>query len=165
MSAAPDAKPVPVWPATLPPMPVVDFALFGEVETVPLPRHQKLVASFLSRNWAQIPHVTHHDEAEAPTLDTVRKALGEQLGIKLTPVPFLIKAAVKALQAFPRFNASLAPNGDGAFDDVPAGVRDQVKVMVGGAPLTQSFADSIGADGYSPDAASAADLAVKLMVG
>ena len=113
MSAAPDAKPVPVWPATLPPMPVVDFALFGEVETVPLPRHQKLVASFLSRNWAQIPHVTHHDEAEAPTLDTVRKALGEQLGIKLTPVPFLIKAAVKALQAFPRFNASLAPNGDG----------------------------------------------------
>jgi 5-methyltetrahydrofolate--homocysteine methyltransferase len=46
-----------------------------------------------------------------------------------------------------------------------AGVRDQVKVMVGGAPLTQSFADSIGADGYSADAASAADLAVKLMVG
>ena len=94
MSAAPGAKPVPVWPATLPPMPVVllaytlvklprmpvdDFALLGEVEPVPLPRHQKLVASFLSRNWAQIPHVTHHDEAEAPTLDTVRKALGEQM--------------------------------------------------------------------------------------
>ena len=40
-----------------------------------------------------------------------------------------------------------------------AGVREQVKVMVGGAPLTQSFADSIGADGYSADAASAAELA------
>ena len=44
-----------------------------------------------------------------------------------------------------------------------AGVRDQVKVMVGGAPLTQSFADSIGADGYAADAASASDLAAKLI--
>jgi len=40
-----------------------------------------------------------------------------------------------------------------------AGVRDQVKVMVGGAPLTQTFADSIGADGYAADAASAAEMA------
>ena len=40
-----------------------------------------------------------------------------------------------------------------------AGIRDEVKVMVGGAPLTQTFADSIGADGYSPDAASAAEMA------
>ena len=39
-----------------------------------------------------------------------------------------------------------------------AGVRSQVKVMVGGAPVTQRFADEIGADGYSPDAAGAADL-------
>ena len=47
-----------------------------------------------------------------------------------------------------------------AFED--AGMRDQVKIMVGGAPITQAFADSIGADGYSTDAASAADLALKL---
>ena len=40
-----------------------------------------------------------------------------------------------------------------------AGIRDEVKVMVGGAPLTQTFADSIGADGYAPDAASAAEMA------
>ena len=40
-----------------------------------------------------------------------------------------------------------------------AGIRGEVKVMVGGAPLTQTFADSIGADGYAPDAASAAELA------
>lgn len=40
-----------------------------------------------------------------------------------------------------------------------AGIRDSVKVMVGGAPLTQSFADEIGADAYSPDAASAAQVA------
>ncbi|MBE3102154.1 MAG: cobalamin B12-binding domain-containing protein, partial [Firmicutes bacterium] len=44
-----------------------------------------------------------------------------------------------------------------------AGLRDQVKIMVGGAPLTQSFADEIGADGYAPDAASAADLALELI--
>jgi 5-methyltetrahydrofolate--homocysteine methyltransferase len=44
-----------------------------------------------------------------------------------------------------------------------AGLRDKVKIMVGGAPLTQSFADEIGADGYAPDAASAVDLLASLM--
>lgn len=44
---------------------------------------------------------------------------------------------------------------------VESGIRDSVKVMVGGAPVTDSFCKSIGADGYSPDAASAADCALK----
>jgi 5-methyltetrahydrofolate--homocysteine methyltransferase len=44
-----------------------------------------------------------------------------------------------------------------------AGVRDQVKVMIGGAPVTQAFADQIGADGYASNAASAADLAKQLV--
>ena len=44
-----------------------------------------------------------------------------------------------------------------------AGLRDQVKVMIGGAPVTQAFADQIGADGYASNAASAADLAKKLV--
>ena len=44
-----------------------------------------------------------------------------------------------------------------------AGVREKVKIMIGGAPVTQSFADEVGADGYSPDAASAADLAKELI--
>ncbi|MDF1499878.1 MAG: corrinoid protein [Anaerolineales bacterium] len=44
-----------------------------------------------------------------------------------------------------------------------AGVRDRVKVIIGGAPVTQSFADQIGADGYASNAASAADLAKKLL--
>ena len=62
--------PVPAaWPAAMPPMPVVDFAQFGEVETLALSRNQKLVASFLARNWAQIPHVTHHDDARADALE------------------------------------------------------------------------------------------------
>ena len=45
---------------------------------------------------------------------------------------------------------------------IDAGIRDKVKIMVGGAPITQEFADSIGADAYTDDAASAADVAVGL---
>jgi len=41
-----------------------------------------------------------------------------------------------------------------------AGIRDQVKVMIGGAPVTEAFCQQIGADCYTPDAASAADAAV-----
>ncbi len=43
------------------------------------------------------------------------------------------------------------------------GVRDQVKVAIGGAPVSQDFADEIGADGYAADAASATDLFKKLV--
>ncbi len=46
---------------------------------------------------------------------------------------------------------------------VEAGVRDRVKVMIGGAPVTQAFADRIGVDGYAPDAAAAADKAKHLI--
>jgi 5-methyltetrahydrofolate--homocysteine methyltransferase len=49
----------------------------------------------------------------------------------------------------------------GALEE--AGLRDQVKVMVGGAPVTQSWADKIGADGYAEDAISAIDLAYRLI--
>jgi pyruvate dehydrogenase E2 component (dihydrolipoamide acetyltransferase) len=91
----------PAWPASLPPMPVVDFAQFGEVDTVPLSRHQKMAASFLARNWAQIPHVTHHDEAEIDAAEALRQRN------KTSLVPLIIKAAVQALRALPRFNASL----------------------------------------------------------
>jgi methanogenic corrinoid protein MtbC1 len=46
---------------------------------------------------------------------------------------------------------------------VEAGYRDKVKIMIGGAPVTQSFADSIGADAYTPDAASCAEKAAELI--
>jgi methanogenic corrinoid protein MtbC1 len=39
---------------------------------------------------------------------------------------------------------------------VEAGLRDQVKIMIGGAPVTQEFAEEVGADAYTPDAGSAA---------
>jgi len=44
-----------------------------------------------------------------------------------------------------------------------AGVRDKVKIMIGGAPVTQAFSDQIGADGYASNAASASELAKKFM--
>lgn len=113
--AAPAAAPAiapKLWPATLPPAPVVDFTHYGPVEAVALSRHQKIAGSFLARNWVQIPHVTHQDEAEVEALDAFRKELGTKLGTRFTPVPFLIKAVVRALAAFPRFNASLAPDGE-----------------------------------------------------
>jgi 5-methyltetrahydrofolate--homocysteine methyltransferase len=44
-----------------------------------------------------------------------------------------------------------------------AGPRGQVKVMVGGAPITQDYADSIGADGFSPDASRAVSTAKALI--
>jgi pyruvate dehydrogenase E2 component (dihydrolipoamide acetyltransferase) len=100
------------WPGNLPPMPVVDHAQFGDVEAIDLTRTQKLVAAFLSRNWAQIPHVTHHDEAEVDAVENLRHELAKAQDLKLTLVPFLIKAVVRSLIAFPRFNASLAAGGD-----------------------------------------------------
>ncbi|MFC3608826.1 2-oxo acid dehydrogenase subunit E2 [Stutzerimonas tarimensis] len=99
------------WPANLPPMPQIDFAQYGEVEMRDLSRSQLYAGAFLGRNWAQIPHVTHHDEAPIDALNARRKALAEDLGRKLTPLPFLIKALVNALKEFPQFNASLAPGG------------------------------------------------------
>ncbi|WP_172145567.1 2-oxo acid dehydrogenase subunit E2 [Pseudomonas tumuqii] len=103
--------PVLAWPANLPPMPTIDFSRFGAVETVDLSRNQLYAGAFLGRNWAQIPHVTHHDEVVIDALHQHRKLLAAELGRKLTPLPFLIKALVNALKAFPQFNASLAPSG------------------------------------------------------
>lgn len=105
------SKPALAWPANLPAMPDVDFSQYGAVETVDLSRNQVYAGAFLGRNWAQIPHVTHHDEAVIDALHLHRKQLAAELGRKLTPLPFLIKALVNALKAFPQFNASLAPNG------------------------------------------------------
>jgi 5-methyltetrahydrofolate--homocysteine methyltransferase len=47
---------------------------------------------------------------------------------------------------------------------IKAGLREQVKVLVGGAPVTQAFAEEIGADGYAMDAASAAELAKEILL-
>ncbi len=99
--------------ADLPPWPVVDFSAFGEVELLPLPRIQGLVASFLARNWVSIPHVTHQDDADLTELEACRKALAlaSEGGMAPTPLAFFVKALVSGLKAFPKFNASLDTTG------------------------------------------------------
>jgi pyruvate dehydrogenase E2 component (dihydrolipoamide acetyltransferase) len=90
------------------PWPKVDFAKFGAVESQPLSRIKKISGANLARNWAMIPHVTQHDEADITEMEAFRKKLGEtQKDVKVTPLVFLIKAAVAALQKYPTFNASL----------------------------------------------------------
>ncbi|MGD8689527.1 MAG: dihydrolipoyllysine-residue acetyltransferase [Gammaproteobacteria bacterium] len=94
----------------LPQVPRVDFARFGEIETKPLPRIKKISGPRLQASWVNAPHVTQHDEADITDLETVRKALksdAEKQDVKLTPLAFIIKACVQALQEYPDFNSSL----------------------------------------------------------
>jgi pyruvate dehydrogenase E2 component (dihydrolipoamide acetyltransferase) len=97
------------------PWPQIDFSKFGEVETKPLSKIRKISGANLARNWAMIPHVTQHDEADVTELEALRVQLNkenEKAGIKLTMLAFLIKAVVSALKKYPEFNASLDAAGE-----------------------------------------------------
>jgi pyruvate dehydrogenase E2 component (dihydrolipoamide acetyltransferase) len=99
------------------PWPKVDFSKFGEIETRELTRIQKLSGANLARNWAMIPHVTQHDDADITELEALRVALNEENAkskdaVKLTMLAFLMKASVAALKKFPTFNASLDASGE-----------------------------------------------------
>ncbi|MEO5963073.1 MAG: dihydrolipoyllysine-residue acetyltransferase [Thermomonas sp.] len=97
------------------PWPKVDFAKFGEIESKPLSRIQKLSGANLARNWAMIPHVTQFDDADITALEDLRVTLNDENAKaiaagktgKVTMLAFLIKACVAALQKYPNFNASL----------------------------------------------------------
>ena len=119
----------------LAPLPAIDFAQWGEVESVPLSRIRQLTGENLGRSWPQVPQVTHHDEADITALEAFRKAqakAAEARGAKLTMVALLLKVCAGALKSFPDFNASLAPDGKalvvkryihiGVAVDTPAGL-------------------------------------------
>jgi pyruvate dehydrogenase E2 component (dihydrolipoamide acetyltransferase) len=94
----------------IPPVPTVDFTKFGEIELLPMSRIKQATAKNLHRSWLNVPHVTQFDEADITELEAFRKAQNEELkgqGVKLTPMAFLVKACVHALQTYPQFNASL----------------------------------------------------------
>jgi pyruvate dehydrogenase E2 component (dihydrolipoamide acetyltransferase) len=96
-------------------MPVFDFAKYGSIETQPLSRIQKISGANLHRNWVTIPHVTQFDEADITDMEAFRKQLGAEYAkqnIKITPLAFMLKAVVAALQQFPKFNASLDAGGE-----------------------------------------------------
>lgn len=97
------------------PMPEIDFSQWGEVESKPLTKINKLTGQFLHRNWVTIPHVTQFDEADISDLEAFRKSMVAEYkdkGVKLTLLVFLMKAVVSALREFPRFNASLDATGE-----------------------------------------------------
>ena len=92
------------------PWPKIDFTKFGEIDTKPLSRIQKLSAANLSRNWVMIPAVTYHEDADITELEAFRVTTNkdnEKQGIKVTMLAFLIKAVVNALKKYPEFNSSL----------------------------------------------------------
>jgi pyruvate dehydrogenase E2 component (dihydrolipoamide acetyltransferase) len=95
-------------------LPDIDFSRFGEVEEKPLSRIKKLSGAHLSACWLNIPHVTQHDEADITELEAFRQAqkgAAAARDVRLTFLPFLMKACVAVLRELPEFNSSL--NGDG----------------------------------------------------
>jgi pyruvate dehydrogenase E2 component (dihydrolipoamide acetyltransferase) len=98
----------------LPKTPSIDFAKFGEIESQPLTRIQKISGPRLQASWINLPHVTQHDLADITELEAKRQQLkgpAKERGISLTPLAFIIKAVVAALQEYPKANSSLADDG------------------------------------------------------
>ena len=121
--------------AGIPPIPEVDYSAFGEVESVPRTKMDKLTAANMHRSWLNVPHVTQWDDADITELEAFRASLkgeAEKRGTRLTPVPFLLKACAIALRDNPKFNASLSADGEnlvykhyfhiGMAVDTPAGL-------------------------------------------
>jgi len=98
--------------AGIPPMPAVDFSQFGPIEARPLARIRKISAQYLHRAWLNVPHVTQNDEADITELEAFRKAQSEESGVKLTLLPFIMKAVSVVMKQYPEINSSLAPDGE-----------------------------------------------------
>ncbi|MDH2431582.1 dihydrolipoyllysine-residue acetyltransferase [Pokkaliibacter sp. MBI-7] len=99
----------------IPQVPAIDFSQWGEVDIQPMSKIHKVTAFNMSRAWLNVPHVTQFDDADITELETFRKevkAEAEKAGVKLTPLPFIIKACAIALRNHPKFNASLHADGE-----------------------------------------------------
>jgi pyruvate dehydrogenase E2 component (dihydrolipoamide acetyltransferase) len=121
--------------ATISAIPDIDFSQFGEIDVQATTKLHKLTAANMHRSWVNLPHVTQFDEVDISELEDFRANLkkeGEQRGVKLTPLPFLLKAAALALRNYPKVNASLSGDGEsmifkkyiniGIAVDTPAGL-------------------------------------------
>jgi len=115
--AAPAAARAPTpapTPAPAPAVPAVDYTQFGPTAIEPLSRIQRISGPRLQASWTTIPHVTQFDEADITELELLRASLKDRAqaaGVKLTPLAFIMRACVKALQEFPRFNSALSADG------------------------------------------------------
>ena len=98
----------------IPAVPEIDFSRFGEIEVKDMTRLQQIGAANIHRSWLNVPHVTQFDLADISELETFRKdqkAVAEKAGVKLTILPFLLKACAHLLREQANFNVALAPNG------------------------------------------------------
>ena len=99
----------------IPPIPTIDFSMFGPIETIEMARIKKLSGPALHRSWLNIPHVTHNEEADITELDKYRKELdtaAKAEGYRVTLLSFVIKASVSALKQHWEVNSSVHPDGD-----------------------------------------------------
>ncbi|MCH2447293.1 MAG: 2-oxo acid dehydrogenase subunit E2, partial [Candidatus Marinimicrobia bacterium] len=107
LQMAMSAGPIPV------PQPVIDFSQWGDVEVQKLTKIKRITGERLQQAWQLIPHVTQYDAADITDLDTRRKEVkkaGAEKGIKVTFLPFLMKALSIVLKEMPEFNSSLDHN-------------------------------------------------------
>jgi len=118
MTRPPEAAAAQAAPAAagagIPPIPAIDFSQFGPIEEVELSRIKKKSGPALHRSWLNVPHVTHHEEADITDIDAYRKELdteAKEKGYRVTLLAFLMKACVSAMGTYPTFNSSLSPDG------------------------------------------------------
>ncbi|MDB2543757.1 2-oxo acid dehydrogenase subunit E2 [Woeseiaceae bacterium] len=100
--------------SSLPKVPTVDYAKYGEIVIEPLSRIQKISGPRLQASWVNLPHVTQHDFADITEMEKERlrqKNLAKNKKLKISPLAFIIKACALTLENFPRVNASLADDG------------------------------------------------------
>ena len=91
-----------------------DYALFGDVEHVPLTRVRQVVGERVTASWMTVPHVAQFDEVDLSAVEAERERLRPEAaaaGVSLSVLPFVMKACAHALHAFPDFNASLDASG------------------------------------------------------
>tara|TARA_R110002167_G_scaffold98769_4_gene259531 strand:- start:3262 stop:4953 length:1692 start_codon:yes stop_codon:yes gene_type:complete len=87
-----------------------DFSQFGDIEKEAMSRMMAVTAANMQRSWLNVPHVTQFEDADITDMEAFRKsqkAAGEKKGVKMTPLPFLLKACATALAELPQFNVSL----------------------------------------------------------
>jgi pyruvate dehydrogenase E2 component (dihydrolipoamide acetyltransferase) len=96
-------------------VPSIDFSKFGEIDVQKITRIQKISGPRLQASWINLPHVTQHDLADITELESKRqeiKGSAKERGISLTPLAFIMKACVFALEEFPKVNSSLSDDGE-----------------------------------------------------
>ena len=96
--------------AGLPKVKLPDFSQFGDIKRASMSRIHQLTAENMSRSWLTVPHVTQFDEADITEMEAFRKsqkAVAEKKGVRLTPLPFMLKACAYVLEALPQFNVAL----------------------------------------------------------